>query len=468
MSPREAQALDLFVPLDRSRRGVGRQIEGQLREAIRGGALVSGSKLPSTRALAEELAVSRGVVVRAYAQLAAEGYLDLRQGANPAVRAVAPSAPAPSPAAADAAPVKVRHDLRPHLPEVGMFPRTAWLRSLRSALATATDGDLGYVDRRGLPQLRGEVAAYLGRARGVVARPDDILITAGSTHSLSLIARALARSGARAIGFENPSHWLLHTVADRAGLQPVGVPVDRHGLVVDELEDAEVGAVVVSPAHQFPTGRALSPERRAALVRWARASGALIVEDEYDAEFRYDRAPIRALHGLSSEHVAYIGSTSKTVAPGIRLGWAVLPAALAEAVAEELWSTMLHIPGIDQLAFGDFIRRGEFDRHLRRMRKIYRGRRDALVAAVERRLPRLAVRGIAAGLHVLLELPRGSSEESICREARSRGLLIESLSQHALPGYSGPQGLLIGYGAILEPAIAEAVEELARAVASAG
>jgi GntR family transcriptional regulator/MocR family aminotransferase len=348
-----------------------------------------------------------------------------------------------------------------------MFPRTAWLRSLRSALATATDGDLGYVDRRGLPQLRGEVAAYLGRARGVVARPDDILITAGSTHSLSLIARALARSGARAIGFENPSHWLLHTVADRAGLQPVGVPVDRHGLVVDELEDAEVGAVVVSPAHQFPTGRALSPERRAALVRWARASGALIVEDEYDAEFRYDRAPIRALHGLSSEHVAYIGSTSKTVAPGIRLGWAVLPAALAEAVAEELWSTMLHIPGIDQLAFGDFIRRGEFDRHLRRMRKIYRGRRDALVAAVERRLPRLAVRGIAAGLHVLLELPRGSSEESICREARSRGLLIESLSQHALPGYSGPQGLLIGYGAILEPAIAEAVEELARAVASA-
>jgi GntR family transcriptional regulator/MocR family aminotransferase len=202
-------------------------------------------------------------------------------------------------------------------------------------------------------------------------------------------------------------------------------------------------------------------------MRWARATGALIVEDEYDAEFRYDRAPVRALHGLSPEHVAYIGSTSKTVAPALRLGWAVLPPALAGAVGEELWSSMLQIPGIEQLAFADFLRRGELDRHLRRMRKVYRGRRDALVAAVERRLPQLAVRGIAAGLHVLLELPAGGSEAAIRREARSRGLLVEGLSQHALPGYSGPAGLLLGYGGILEPAVPEAVDELARAVAAA-
>ena len=464
MSPRQLQARDLLIRIDRTRRAaIGRQIEDSLREAIRSRTLVPGSDLPSTRALAEELSVSRGVIVRAYAQLAAEGYLDLRQGANPAVRDVL-ELPAVPPAATRE--TRTRYDLRPHVPEVGTFPRQEWLRSLRDALSTATDADLGYIDSHGLEQLRREVSAYLGRARGVAAHPEQIVITAGSSHSISLIARVLARSGVTAIGFENPSHRMLHAVAERAGLTPVGLPVDRDGLVASALDEATVGAVVVSPAHQFPTGRVLSAERRAELVLWARESGGLIVEDDYDAEFRYDRAPVAALHGLSPEQVAYIGSTSKTLSPAIRIGWAVLPRALAASVAEELACSVLHLSAIDQLAFADFLRRGEFDRHLRRMRAVYRGRRDALVGALEQQLPHLRVSGAAAGLHVVLELPAEIDEAAVCTQAQARGVTVQSLSDHALPGYAGPGGLLIGYGGILDPALPHAIAELATAIAA--
>jgi len=329
-------------------------------------------------------------------------------------------------------------------------------------LRSAADADFGYIGRRGLEQLRAELSRYLGRARGVAADPARIVVTAGSTHTLSLISRALARRGASTIGFENPSHWVLHAVVQRAGLAPVGIPVDRLGLRIDELHSANVGAVVVSPAHQFPTGVALSPERRAELILWARESGGLIIEDDYDAEFRYDRAPIGALQGLSPEHVAYIGSTSKTLSPGIRLGWAVLPSELVASVAEELWSSILHLSGIDQLALADFMRRGEFDRHMRRMRTVYRRRRDALVKALETELPLMPVSGIAAGLHVVVELISTAAETAACEQARARGIAIESLSQHALPGYAGPPGLLIGYGDIGEPTIPLAIDQLAQ------
>jgi len=359
---------------------------------------------------------------------------------------------------------RIRYELRAHLPEVSTFPRQAWLRSLRNAVGAATNAELGYVDCRGLPQLRTEVANYLGRARGVAANPDRIVITTGSTHALSLIGRALTRREATRMAFENPSHLVLHAVAERAGQTPVGVPVDTEGLCVDRLHLTDVDSVVVSPAHQFPTGVALSPDRRGLLIGWARSSGGLVIEDDYDAEFRYDRAPVGALQGLSAEHVAYVGSTGKTLAPAIRLGWSVLPADLKEAVAAELWGSMLNVSGIDQLAFADFLRRGEFDRHLRRMRTIYRRRRDVLVAALNERLPGLSVSGIAAGLHVVVELPSRESESAVCTRARSIGVRVQSLSQHALAGYDGPAGLLIGYGSIAEPAIPGAVEQLAQAI----
>jgi GntR family transcriptional regulator/MocR family aminotransferase len=469
MSPRQLQARDLLVRVDRSnRRGVGRQLEQQLRDALQSGTLAAGSDLPSTRALAEDLSVSRGVVVRAYAQLAAEGYLDLRQGANPRVRPIPLAGPerGPDPLTARPQRLKFRYDLRAHQPDLSTFPRQAWLRSLRHVLRSAADADLGYIDRRGLPQLRAEICGYLGRARGVAADPARVVVTAGSTHTLSLISRALARRGADTIGFENPCHWLLHTVARSAGLTPVGIPVDENGLRVDELCATNLSAVVVAPAHQFPTGAALSADRRAALVGWARESGGLVIEDDYDAEFRYDRAPIGALQGLAPEQVAYIGSTSKTLSPAIRLGWVVLPSALVASVADELQSSVLHLSGIDQLALADFIQRGEFDRHLRRMRAVYRRRRDALVRALAAQLPHVPVSGIAAGLHVVVELASTEAEAAAVEQARTRKLAIESLSEHALPGYAGPPGLLIGYAGIPEPAIPRAVDQIAQIVAT--
>jgi GntR family transcriptional regulator/MocR family aminotransferase len=467
MSPRQLQARDLLVKLDRSRRvELGRQIEAQLRTAIRSGTLAPGSDLPSTRALAEDLAVSRGVVVRAYAQLAAEGYLDLRQGANPSVRGIRFVEPGVAEASSPAASQKIRYDLRPHQPDLGGFPRQVWLRSLRHALTRAANADLGYIDPRGLEQLRIELARYLGRARGVLADPDRIVVTAGSTHTLSLIARVLASRG-ETMGFENPSHRIFFDVAEQAGLTPVGIPVDRDGIRVDALRSANVSAVLVTPAHQFPTGVALAADRRAELTLWARESGGLIVEDDYDAELRYDRAPIGPLQGLIPDRVAYLGSANKTLSPGIRLGWAVLPDELSASVTEELLRTVLHLSGIDQLALADFLQRGEFDRHIRRMRLVYKRRRDALISALETQLPQLRVSGIAAGLHVVVELPSSVSEEAVCEEAAARGLAIESLSYHALPDYECPPGLLIGYAGVLEPAIRFAVAELAAALRAA-
>jgi GntR family transcriptional regulator/MocR family aminotransferase len=460
VSPREPHVRDLLVRVDRSHgHALTRQLEEQLRNAVRSGLLAPGSDLPSTRTLAEDLSVSRGVVVRAYAQLAAEGYLDLRRGANPRVRLVERSeAPPVSPSTGEVP--KLRYDLRAHQPELSTFPRQLWLRSVRHALLIAADAELGYIDPRGLQPLRVELSDYLRRARGVMAEPDRVVITAGSTHTLSLLARVLAARGAKTIGFENPSHWMLHAVTRRSGLTPVGIPVDRQGLRVDQLRSSNVGAVVVSPAHQFPTGAVLSAERRAALVDWARDCGGLIIEDEYDAELRYDRAPIGALQGLAREHVVYLGSTGKTLSPGIRLGWAVLPAELVTPLAHELWGTIVHVSGIDQLALADFLRRGEFDRHLRRMRTLYRRRRDALVSALVDRLPEMPVSGIAAGLHVVVVLSSIEAEKSAVERARALGIAIEGISQHALPGYNGPQGVLIGYGGIGDASITAAMDDL--------
>jgi GntR family transcriptional regulator/MocR family aminotransferase len=467
MSPRQRQTRDLLVHIDRALpRSLRRQLEDQLRDAIRSGALAPGSELPSTRALAQELGVSRGVTGRAYVQLAAEGYLELRQGANPAVRNLARVQLAP-----DAAPVRagarVRYDLRPHLPDVNSFPRQAWLRSVRTALAGATSAELGYIGAQGLQQLRVEIAGYLGRARGVAADPDRIVITTGTAHSLSLLARALTHLGAQRMAFENPSHFVLREVVKHAGQTPVPVALDSEGVRIDSLRAAGAQSAVVAPAHQFPTGVVLSAERRRLLIEWAQTSGGLVLEDDYDAAFRYDRAPIGALQGLSPEHVVYLGSTGKSLAPAMRLGWAVLPARLVDPIVYELAAGMIQLPGIDQLALADFLHRGEFDRHLSRMRTIYRRRRDALVDALETWLPDCPVRGIAAGLHAVVELPSADVEEAVCARATSIGVLVQSLTQHALPGYDGPAAVLVGYGPVPEAAIPRAVQQLAEIVGNA-
>jgi GntR family transcriptional regulator / MocR family aminotransferase len=467
---RSAEGFDLFLAVDRScATPPCRQIEDQMRTAIRSRKLQPGRELPSTRALARDLSVSRGVVVRAYAQLAAEGYLELRQGAAATVRE--PGTGSPLVAAANGSNgrgPKVRYDLRPHLPEAGLFPRHAWLRSVRHAVTTAGIADLTYSDSRGLEQLRTEVSAYLGRARGIAADPDQIIITAGCTHSLNLVFHLLARKGAGRIGVENPSDYLVHKIAERSGLAPVGISLDDDGVLVGELAAANAPAVVVSAGHQFPTGSVLSPERQAALVRWADRARALVIEDEYDAALRPDWTPISAQDRLARDRVVYLGSTGKTLSPAVRLGWAVLPKPLVALFAEEVAGSVLQISAIEQLAFADFLRRGEFDRHLRQMRTVFCQRRTAVVAAFERSLPQVRVRDGAAGLNMLIELPSVDLEQAAVRRLNALGIKVETLSRHTLPGYKGPAGLLIGVGGLPDGAISHVVEELAGALAAVG
>lgn len=465
-----AEGFDLFLEVDRScATPPCRQIEEQVRAAIRSRKLQPGRELPSTRALARDLSVSRGVVVRAYAQLAAEGYLELRQGAATSVREpAAGSSVAAATRQTDERASRVRYDLRPHLPEAGQFPRHAWLRSLRHAVTTAGNADFTYSDSRGLEQLRTEVSAYLGRARGIAAEPDQIIITAGCTHSLNLVFHLLARKGACGIGLENPSDVLIHKIAERSGLMPIGISLDDDGVLVGELGATGVPAVVVSAGHQFPTGSVLTRERQAALVRWANRVGGLVIEDEFDAALRPDWTPISARDGLPRDRVVYLGSTGKTLSPAVRLGWAVLPATLVGVFADEVASSVLQISAIEQLAFADFLRRGEFDRHLRQMRTVFCQRRAAVVAAFERVLPHVRVRDGAAGLNMLIELPSVALEQAAVRQANARGIKVETLSRHTLPGYKGPAGLLIGVGGLPDGAIPHVVEELAQALAAVG
>jgi GntR family transcriptional regulator / MocR family aminotransferase len=462
-----SQPIELLVAVDRERsRTLGAQIEDQLRRAIRDGALRPGAALPSTRDLAHQITVSRRVVVDAYAQLAAEGYLSLRQGARPRVSAAAVLASEPEAVASRPAP-RARFDFRPSVPDVSAFPRAAWLRSLREALATITNADLGYGDPRGVKALRCALADYLGRVRGVVADPEHIIITSGYTQGLGLVCHALAAAGAKRMALEDPSNPEDRLIVSRAGLAPIAIGVDEAGTQVDDLDRADADAVVLTPAHQHPTGAVLSGERRTALLAWLRARDAIAIEDDYDAEYRFDRAAIGALHGLDPSRVIYAGSTSKTLAPALRIGWLVVPPSLLEAVTYEKLLADRGTSRIEQHALADFLTRGELDRHLRRMRAHYRGRRDALVEALTVTLPEAAVGGVAAGLHVTLQLPDSDSEQAIREEANHRSVELETMNDYRPGARSRPPTLLLGYGQMPEHAIRAGVRELAIAVRAA-
>jgi GntR family transcriptional regulator / MocR family aminotransferase len=462
-----SQPIELLLSVSRdSPRTLGAQIEDQLRRGVRDGTLRRGAGLPSTRDLARQIGVSRRVVVDAYAQLAAEGYLSLRQGARPRVSGAAAVTGDAQAGAAPAAP-RPRFDFRPSVPDVSTFPRAAWLRSLRGALATMTDADLGYGDPRGVPALRFALADYLGRVRGVVADSEHIVVTSGYTQGLGVVCHALAAAGAKRIALENPSNPEDGLVAARAGLKPVLIGVDEAGTRVDELERADADAVVLTPAHQHPTGVVLSGERRTALLTWLRASDAIAVEDDYDAEYRYDRAAIGALQGLDPDHVIYAGSVSKTLAPALRIGWLVVPPSLLDAVSHQKLLADRGTAGIEQHALADFLTRGELDRHLRRMRARYRSRRDALVDALTEALPEAAVLGVAAGLHVTVQLPDGDDEEAIREEAHDRRVELETMGDYRPASRGRPPALLLGYAQMPEPAIRAGVHQLAKAVQAA-
>ena len=418
-------------------------LESALRDAVRSGRLPAGTALPSSRALSRDLGVARNTVVDAYGQLVAEGWLAARHGSGTWV-AERTEPPETSPAAQPAGTGRaVRHDLRPGAPDVSVFPRAAWLAAARRALASAPSAELSYADPRGLPELREALAGYLARARGVSVTPERVVVCAGYAEGLDLLCRALWARGATAVAAENFGLSIHRQIAAATGLRLRPVAVDGRGAVTSALADER--AAVLTPAHQFPLGVALHPQRRREVVDWAAGSGALVIEDDYDGEFRYDRQAIGALQSLAPEHVAYAGTASKSLAPGLRLGWLVLPGRLVDDVVAVKRAAGRLSSSIDQLTLAELITSGGYDRQIRRARLGYRLRRDRLVSELARRAPQARVTGIAAGLHALVSLPGGLAEQEVVTDAAMRGLALQGLADFRLGPQDHEPALVVGY-----------------------
>ena len=438
------------------------QLESGIRTRIRGGLLRPGTVMPSTRALAQDLGLSRGVVVEAYQQLVAEGYLVSRGGGYTQVADIAVVEPSTVKPSVSGPP---RIDFRYSRPDVSQFPRAAWLRSIRRVLNETPYRSLAYLDGRGTVELRTALADYLNRVRGTAARPENMLICNGFAQGSRLLLQVLAAQGYRRLAVEDPSDNDLRDVAAAARLEVVGVPVHESGIDVDALERSGADVVLVTAAHQFPTGAVASAETRAALVAWAAGRDRLVIEDDYDAEYRYDREPIGAMQGLAPDRVAYAGTASKTLAPGLRLGWLILPARMVEPMSQAKLMDDRGSPVFDQLSFADFVARGEFDRHLRRMRPRYRLLRDTLVERLAARLPEFEPVGVSAGLHVMALLPPDLTEDSVQAAALERGIGVYGLAPYWVSS-SGPAGLVFGYGSLTPKEVVEGIDLLADAIGS--
>jgi GntR family transcriptional regulator/MocR family aminotransferase len=454
---------DVLLQMELRRGALRRNLRCAIREAIQEGRLSAGTRLPSSRRLAADLQVSRGVVADTYDQLAAEGYLVIAPRQAPRVTEVVDEATDAEPAEPPAAPVW-RVDFTATAPDLELFPRRAWMRATERALRDVTNDVLDYGDHRGRIELRRALREYLARVRGVRTSTDRIVVTAGFTQALDLVARVLRRHGVTRLGFETPSNVNAWATARASGLDLVPIPVDAEGLRTDRLAGLDVDAVLVTPAHQFPTGAVMTPARRAELIAWATRHDRLVIEDDYDAEFRYDRNAIGALQGLDPGRVVHIGTASKTFAPGLRLGWMSVPAVMIEEVRAAKAVTDSGSPALEQLALADLIVSGEYDRHIARARQAYRERRDVLVESVRRRLPGLRVEGVAAGLHVLLRLPDVVDDVALTTAAARLGIGIKPLSSMSLDD-EPCSGLLLGYGRLRPDAIDDAVAALAACLA---
>ena len=454
--------------------GEGRRagLERALRDAIRSGRLAPHTRLPSTRALAADLGLSRGTVSAAFDQLVAEGYLTARRGSGTTVSELTQASPA-APPAPPARP-EPRHNLMPGEPDVSGFPVAEWLRANRRAFGRARSEVFRYSQPEGRPELRTELADYLGRARGVLATPDQIVITSGYVQALALLTRMLHRQGAAAVAMEDPNlefHRAWPAGAASAWRRCRWTSAAPGPDLLPGLAGAGVGAVVVTPAHQYPTGATLHPARRHALAEWARVTGSLIIEDDYDGEFRYDRQPVGALQGVAPGHVAYVGSASKTLGPALRLAWMVLPEHLAGPLAEEKKHDDFQTGVLGQLTLAEFIAGHAYDKHIRAARLRYRRRRDLLISRITHacRMPDVTVRGVAAGLQTLIDLPGGGpGEADVLAAAGQHGVALESLGPHWHRPGDHPQGLLIGFAAATERAYPVAVEALIRVLRAVG
>lgn len=429
-----------------------------LRDAVRRGRLAPGTRLPPYRSLAADLGVARNTVADAYAELVAEGWLTARQGSGTRVAERAeplrPAARVPKTLPHARAP---RHDLRQGTPDASSFPRSAWATSYRRALQQAPNQAFGPGDPAGRVELREALTEYLARARGVRTEPGRIIICSGFAHALRLLFGGRVLRGPLAVeAYGLDFHRELLTAA---GVRTAPLPLDEHGARVERL--GRERTVLLTPAHQFPTGGPLHATRRSAVIDWARARDGVILEDDYDGEFRYDRKPVGALQGLDPERVIHIGSVSKSLSPALRLGWMVLPeryvaGVLAAKGDREAWASVL-----DQLSLADFLVSGSYDRHVRRMRQRYRGRRDRLVAALAEQAPHIEVTGVAAGLHAVLRLPPGT-ERSTVKAATWQGIALDGLAafRHPETDMASRDGLVVGYATPSEHAYAAALDAL--------
>ncbi len=468
---------ELLVRLDRSgAQPLRTQLETGLREAIRVGRLRPGERLPSSRELARELGVSRGIVQDCYGQLLAEGYLTTRTGSatrvadisgrpaggQPGARPV-PAAPAPSGGPAE----PLIADFQPGVPDLSSFPRADWAWAVKQACTQAPDADLGYGDPRGSAELREVLAGYLRRVRAADVSPARMTISTGFAQGINLVLRALARrSGVTRVAFEDPGYGSAQADETVRAVLAMGigvayVPVDGQGLVVSELAASGAQAVVVTPAHQSPTGVVLSPARRHALTDWARRGGGYVIEDDYDSEFRYDREPVGALQGLAPGQVFLLGTASKALAPAVRLGWVHAPAPLAAAVAEEKEMSDRGSCTIDQLALATLLTTGRYDRHLRRMRTVYAARRTALTGAFARHCPGVTLSGLAAGFQAVAPLAAGADETAVIAAARARGVGLYGLGDYRGIPDAGPPALVMGFGNVRQRAIEPAIAAVA-------
>jgi GntR family transcriptional regulator/MocR family aminotransferase len=456
---------DLHLDLTGTRLRSG--LMAALREAVRTGRLAPGTRLPSSRALAADLGVARNTVADAYAELIAEGWLTARQGSG--TRVAKRAQPAGTASTTRSIPARGRpsYGLLPGWPNLAEFPRAQWLAAARRALTSAPDDAFGYGDSAGRVELRAALAEYLSRSRGVYAEPQRVVICAGFHQGLTLMAQALKARGVRSVAVESYGFEVYRELLTAAGLRTPPLFVDDDGARTADLAELRgVGAVLLTPAHQYPTGVELRPDRRAAVIDWARATGGLVLEDDYDGEFRYDRRPVGALQGLDPGCVAYFGSASKSLAPGLRLAWMVLPEYLVPDVVGAKgnvdWSSAL-----DQLTLAEFVASGAYDRHVRAMRNQYRRRRDLLVTTLAKAAPRTRVTGMAAGLQAVLELPQGS-ERSVVQAASDHGLWVQGLEEFRFDSPDAEwqmpprDGLVIGYAAPSDSAWAGALEALCR------
>jgi len=458
-------SLDLHLELAGTRPRAA--LESALRDAVRAGRLAAGTSLPSSRALAADLGLARNTVADAYAQLVAEGWLAARHGSGTWVAERSAQVPLAAAAAGRAAAARTRFDLRPGLPDVAAFPRTAWLAAARRAIGAAQAREfVGYGDTRGLLVLRAALAEYLARARGVSVTPDRVIVCAGFAQGFGLLCDLLRNSGRRTLAVEGYGHQAHRRVAAAKGMRLVSVPVDDSGAVFSsqapragssgqlpegsrspapsaDLDSA--AAALLTPAHQYPLGVALAPQRRRDAIEWAASGGRFLVEDDYDGEFRYDRQAVGALQALAPEQVVYAGTASKSLVPGLRLGWLVLPDQLVDDVVAIKAETGQLSSSLDQLTLAELIMSGGYDRQVRRARLAYRQRRDRLVSALSRQVPEVTVSGIAAGLHAVVRLPPGVSEAGVIERAAARGLALTGLAECRAGDEDLGPALTVGY-----------------------